>query len=216
MDNIYALVERSSYNMDKLIMSELNKNPIKQFQIWLEEALQTDMPEPTAMNLATCTYEGKVSSRMVLLKNFDNRGFVFHTNYESKKAEDINANAQAALCFWWGDLERQVRIEGAIEKVSAKESDEYFSSRPRDSQIGAIASKQSAVIDHYQTLRDQVALIEKQYQSKQKIPRPEFWGGYRVIPETIEFWQGRPSRLHDRLRYKKSANGKWEIERLSP
>ena len=209
-------MERSNYRMDKLAMSEMNSNPIKEFQIWLDEALQIDMPEPTAMNLATSTKSGRLSSRMVLLKNVDERGFVFHTNYESSKAAEINENAQAALCFWWGVLQRQVRIEGVIEKVSEQESDEYFASRPRGSQIGAIASKQSSVIDDYQTLRDQVESVEKQFADQQDIPRPAFWGGYRVIPDTIEFWQGRPNRLHDRLQYKKSANGDWEIERLSP
>ena len=209
-------MERSNYRMDKLAMSEMNSNPIKEFQIWLDEALQIDMPEPTAMNLATSTKSGRLSSRMVLLKNVDERGFVFHTNYESSKAAEINENAQAALCFWWGVLQRQVRIEGVIEKVSEQESDEYFASRPRGSQIGAIASKQSSVIDDYQTLRDQVESVEKQFADQQEIPRPAFWGGYRVIPDTIEFWQGRPNRLHDRLQYKKSANGDWEIERLSP
>ena len=216
MTNICASVERSDYNMDKLTMTELNSNPIIQFQIWLDEALQIDMPEPTAMNLATSSKLGELSSRMVLLKNVDERGFVFYTNYESKKAADLNENTQAALCFWWGLLQRQVRIEGVIEKVSEQESDEYFATRPRGSQISAIASNQSAVIKNYQALRDQVETVEKQFADCEEIPRPEFWGGYRVIPNTIEFWQGRPNRLHDRLKYKKSADGDWKIERLAP
>ena len=216
MTNICASVERSDYNMDKLTMTELNSNPIIQFQIWLDEALQIDMPEPTAMNLATSSKLGELSSRMVLLKNVDERGFVFYTNYESKKAADLNENTQAALCFWWGLLQRQVRIEGVIEKVSEQESDEYFATRPRGSQISAIASNQSAVIKNYQALRDQVETVEMQFADCEEIPRPEFWGGYRVIPNTIEFWQGRPNRLHDRLKYKKSADGDWKIERLAP
>ena len=197
-------------------MSALKDNPIEQFTLWLQEALDTDMPEPTAMNLATCSSEGALSSRMVLLKEVDERGFVFFTNYESRKAQDISSDAKAALCFWWGVLERQVRVEGTVELVSAQESDTYFSSRPRGSQIGAIASKQSSVIGSYQDLRDQVTAVEKTYQDSESIPRPEYWGGYRVIPHLIEFWQGRPSRLHDRLRYIKETNGDWKVERLSP
>ena len=197
-------------------MSELSDNPIEQFKLWLDDALKTDMPEPTAMNLATCSGDGELSSRMVLLKGLDERGFVFYTNYQSRKAQDIEIEAKAALCFWWGVLERQVRIEGRVELVNKEENDDYFRSRPRGSQIGAIASKQSAVIEHYQDLRDQVIAVEQKYKDEEVIPRPDFWGGYRVVPHAIEFWQGRPNRLHDRLRYKKEANGDWAIERLSP
>ncbi|MEM8843866.1 MAG: pyridoxamine 5'-phosphate oxidase [Pseudomonadota bacterium] len=216
MTNISTSVKRSNYKLDTLTMDELNSNPIKQFESWLDEALKTDMPEPTAMNLATSTSDGRISSRMVLLKNIDERGFVFFTNYESKKAHDIAANSHVALCFWWGSLERQVRIEGVIEKVSIEESNEYFSSRPRGSQVGAIASRQSMIIEDYQTLCDQVESVEKQFAENSKIPRPDYWGGYRVVPDSIEFWQGRPSRLHDRLRYKRLADVDWGIERLSP
>ena len=207
---------REDYKVGKLIMSALKDNPIEQFNIWLEEALKTNTPEPTAMNLATCSSTGALSSRMVLLKEVDERGFVFYTNYESRKAQDIDSEAKAALCFWWGVLERQVRVEGSVELVSANESDEYFASRPRGSQIGAIASKQSSVIHAYQDLRDQVSAVEELHKDSESIPRPDYWGGYRVIPEVIEFWQGQPNRLHDRLRYIKETNGDWKIERLSP
>ncbi len=197
-------------------MSELKDNPVEQFKLWLDDALKETIPEPTAMNLATSDSDGNLSSRMVLLKEFDERGFVFYTNYESRKARDIECAAKAALCFWWGTLERQIRIEGRVELVSKEESDVYFHSRPRGSQIGAIASRQSAVINAYQELRDQFAAIEDKYKDSETIPRPEFWGGYRVIPDTIEFWQGRPNRLHDRLRYNRETNGDWKVERLSP
>ena len=208
---------RKDYKAGKLIMSELGSDPIKQFQVWLGEAIATDgIVEPTAMNLATYSKIEGLSSRMVLLKGVDERGFVFFTNYDSRKAHSLSDCASAALCFWWGVLERQVRIEGAVEKVSADESDDYFQSRPRGSQIGAIASKQSQVMSTYQDLRDQVTDVEEKYKDLVVIPRPEFWGGYRVNPTAIEFWQGRPSRLHDRLKYNKQANGDWSIERLSP
>tara|TARA_R110002049_G_scaffold225521_1_gene397429 strand:- start:51092 stop:51685 length:594 start_codon:yes stop_codon:yes gene_type:complete len=197
-------------------MSELDKNPIEQFKLWLEQAMSTDMPEPTAMNLATYSERDGLSSRMVLLKGVDECGFVFYTNYESRKARDMVNCPEVALCFWWGLLERQVRIEGKIEKVSEQESDAYFQSRPRGSQIGAIASRQSAVMNSYKELREQVIAVEKQYKDQVEIPRPAFWGGYRVVPAAIEFWQGRPSRLHDRLKYNRKANGDWTIERLSP
>ncbi len=197
-------------------MSELHENPITQFEQWLDQAINTDMPEPTAMNLSTYSKQDGLSSRMVLLKSVDQRGFVFYTNYDSRKAQDITDHPQVALCFWWGALERQVRIEGKAEKVSDQESDDYFHSRPRGSQIGAVASKQSAVMNTYKELRDQVEAVEKKYKDLVVIPRPGYWGGYRVVPTAIEFWQGRPSRLHDRLKYNREANGDWTIERLSP
>ena len=198
------------------MQSELKEDPIEQFRIWLDVAVKTDMPEPTAMNLATCAQDGTLSSRMVLLKDVDERGFVFYTNYESRKADDIKVNTQAALCFWWGILERQVRVEGRVEIISDNESDMYFNSRPRGSQIGAIASKQSAVLNSYQELRNQFKEVEEKYEGTERIPRPEFWGGYRLVPKRIEFWQSRPNRLHDRLLYTTTSSGKWKIERLSP
>ena len=198
------------------MQTDLDPNPIKQFRKWLDDAIQTDIPEPTAMNLATCSEEGILSSRMVLLKDVDERGFVFYTNYESRKAADIQACTRGALCFWWGNLHRQVRVEGTIERVSAQENEEYFASRPRGSQIGAIASRQSEELASYEQLLQQVTEVEKQYADVEKIPCPEFWGGYRVIPNLIEFWQGQPNRLHMRLRYNKISDQNWEIGRLSP
>jgi len=208
---------RKDYKAGKLIMSALSDDPIQQFQIWLDEATANkEIIEPTAMNLATYSKDLGLSSRMVLLKGIDERGFVFFTNYDSRKAHDLLDYEHAALCFWWGVLERQVRIEGEVVKVAEDESDNYFQSRPRGSQIGAIASKQSHVMDSYQALRDQVQDVEEKYKDLVVIPRPGYWGGYRVIPKAIEFWQGRPSRLHDRLKYTKGENGDWTIERLSP
>lgn len=209
--------QRKDYKAGKLIMSALSDNPILQFQKWLDEATSSkDIVEPTAMNLATFSKDLGLSSRMVLLKGVDDRGFVFFTNYDSRKALDLIDCQQAALCFWWGSLERQVRVEGEVVKVSEQESDDYFHSRPRGSQIGAIASKQSQVMDSYQSLRDEVRDVEEKYKDLVVIPRPGYWGGYRVVPKNIEFWQGRPSRLHDRLKYIKGENGDWKIERLSP
>ena len=198
------------------MQTELDSDPIKQFKEWFVQAMRTDMPEPSAMNLATCAVDGTLSSRMVLLKDVDECGFVFYTNYQSRKGSNIRESEHVALCFWWGQLQRQVRIEGTVELVSAQESDEYFSSRPRDSQISAIASRQSSTLSSYQQLLDQVAKVENEYSAIENIPRPSFWGGYRVVPQRIEFWQGQPNRLHERLCYNKLAAGNWEVERLSP
>ncbi len=217
MDNKDNISEqRKDYKARKLTMSELKENPIEQFKLWLDQAVNTGMPEPTAMNLATYSPHDGLSSRMVLLKSVCERGFVFYTNYDSRKAQDIAHYSNVALCFWWGMLERQVRIEGKVERVSDQENDNYFASRPRGSQIGAIASKQSSVMNTYKELREQVGAVEEQYKDLVVIPRPGFWGGYRVMSTAIEFWQGRPSRLHDRLKYNKETNGDWTIERLSP
>ena len=208
--------ERKDYSLASLSEDSVNADPMRQFEQWLSEVRTTDQIEPTAMNIATATDAGDISSRMVLLKAVDSSGFSFFTNYDSQKSQDLAANANAALCFWWSSLERQVRVQGEVVKVSKQESDKYFNSRPRGSRIGAIASQQSQVIASSEILEQQVESVALQYQDQDDIPRPEYWGGYRVKPRLIEFWQGRPSRLHDRIRYVLDANGNWQIDRLSP
>ena len=207
---------RKDYQKDSLTRADLLADPMQQFQLWLDVARKAKVMEPTAMNLATCSADGVISSRMVLLKDLDQRGFSFFTNYESRKANDLAEHSRAALCFWWGDLERQVRIEGVIEKVSAEESDHYYSRRPRGSRIGAIASRQSTELSSHAELEQQVQAVEKQYADGDEIQRPDYWGGYRVLPDSLEFWQGRPSRLHDRFCYRLAEDGQWEITRLAP
>lgn len=207
---------RKDYKVGEFTEDNALPDPVEQFKLWLKQACDTDIAEPNAMNLATISADGRLSSRMVLLKEVDHRGFVFFTNYESRKAEEIAHSSKVALCFWWGPLARQVRVEGTVDKVSAKESDEYFQSRPRGSQIGAIASQQSKVLDSYAVLERRVAELEQEYSDAEQLPRPAYWGGYLVVPESIEFWQGRPSRLHDRLRYQNLGQNQWQLERLSP
>ncbi|BAU66942.1 pyridoxamine 5'-phosphate oxidase [Stanieria sp. NIES-3757] len=206
---------RQNYTLAGLDQSDIDPNAIAQFSVWFKQAVEAQLLEPNAMTLATATPDGKPSARIVLLKGFDERGFVFYTNYQSHKGRELTTNNWAALVFWWGELERQVRIEGRVEKVSPEESDAYFHSRPADSRLGAWASDQSQVIPTRQVLDRKLADLAEQYQ-EQPIPRPPHWGGFRVIPETIEFWQGRPNRLHDRLRYSLQPEGVWQIERLSP
>lgn len=210
---------RQEYTAAGLTETELDPNPFTQFARWFQQAVESEVPEPTGMTLATANSAGQPSARVVLLKGFDERGFVFFTNYEGRKANDLAANPQAAISFWWSQLQRQVRIEGTVEKVADAESDEYFASRPFGSRIGAWASEQSRVISGREELEAQVREIESRFADEQfassQIPRPSFWGGYRLRPTTIEFWQGRPSRLHDRLRYR-LHEGEWAIERLSP
>ena len=193
---------------------KINKNPFKQFEIWFEEAKNIGLKDPNAMNVASCTKDGKPSSRMVLLKGYDENGFIFYTNYTSRKSEEILSNPKVALNFFWDALERQIRIEGEIIKVDAKTSDAYFASRSRLSQLGAHASNQSSIIKNYDELTNKLNKAEEKFKDK-IIPRPDHWGGFIVKPETIEFWQGHDGRLHDRLKYKKEKND-WVVYRLSP
>ena len=189
-------------------------DPIAFFKAWLKEAETTGIVLPESMSVSTCTSEGRPSSRMVLLKEVDQQGFVFFTNYGSRKAGELEQNPFAALLFHWNMLQRQVRIEGRIERVSHQESEDYFHSRGRGSQIGAWASKQSQELNERKTLVDTVKYYEEKFKGE-PVPLPEFWGGYRVIPESIEFWQGKADRLHDRFVYK-NEEGKWVITRLNP
>ncbi len=205
---------RLNYSLKELNESAVNPDAIAQFQAWFAEALAAQLPEPNAMTLATATADGTPSARIVLLKGCDCQGFTFFTNYESRKGQELAANPQAVLVFLWQALERQVRIEGRVEKVTPEETEAYFHARPIASQIGAWASHQSQVIPSRDVLQQRYQDLEARY-AGQVIPRPEHWGGYRVIPHHIEFWQGRPSRLHDRLRYRLD-NDQWVIERLSP
>jgi pyridoxamine 5'-phosphate oxidase len=206
---------RKEYMLNGLHEADLNRDPIDQFRVWFDQALAAGLPEPNAMALATATPGGRPSARMVLIKGVDARGFVFYTNYESRKGHELADNPYAALVFYWAELERQIRIEGHVERVSAAESDVYYHSRPFGSQIGAWASAQSEVIRNREVLEQRVNELATQYTEGQ-VPRPPYWGGYRVVPHSIEFWQGRPSRLHDRLRYTRDDQDGWLIERLSP
>jgi pyridoxamine 5'-phosphate oxidase len=205
---------RKNYTQAGLLESDLIENPVEQFQLWFAQAVAADILEPNAMTLATVTARGKPSARIVLLKAVDDRGFVFYTNYNSQKGLELQQAPYAALVFLWADLERQVRIEGKVELVAEAEATSYFHSRPVSSQLGAWASDQSKVIADRSILEQQLEQLEIEYRN-QEIPKPPHWGGIRVIPEEIEFWQGRPSRLHDRLRYQLVA-GKWQIDRLAP
>ncbi|HEY9804895.1 MAG TPA: pyridoxamine 5'-phosphate oxidase [Leptolyngbyaceae cyanobacterium] len=205
---------RKDYTLEGLSETEIDPNPFIQFKKWFEQALAAQLPEPNAMTIATTTPDGTPSARMVLLKDFDERGFVFFTNYNSRKGQELAQNPQAAIVFWWAELERQVRILGSVEKVSESESDYYFESRPAKSRLGAWASNQSEIITSREVLEQRMQELQSKYEN-QEIPRPPHWGGLRVIPTEIEFWQGRSSRLHDRLLYTLD-DGSWKIQRLSP
>ena len=206
---------RTDYGKAELDESLVAADPIAQFQAWLRQALAANVNEANAMTLATADEAGRPSARIVLLRGLDERGFVFFTNYLSRKGEQIATNPMAALCFFWPELERQVRIEGRISKTSPEESDAYFLGRPSGNRLGAWASPQSQKLGDRQALKDLVTHWETQFKGLE-IPRPEHWGGYRLAPDRIEFWQGRPSRLHDRICYQQEADGSWKIDRLAP
>lgn len=212
--NLALAAMRTDYRAATLDEANLLPDPIAQFAKWFDEALQSKIPEPNSMSLATVNASGRPSSRIVLVKDFDYRGFTWFTNYASRKGQDIAVNPAGALLFHWVALERQVRIEGSIEKVAAKESDTYFDSRPLNSRIGAISSIQSAPIDDRAALEQTFEQVKNE--SGAHPARPEHWGGYRLVPTMIEFWQGRRSRLHDRIAYSKGPNGEWDIRRLQP
>lgn len=205
---------RKEYTRSGLEDAGANPDPFVQFREWFENAVAAGLPEPNAMTLATATVDGRPSARVVLLKGYDERGFEFYTNYGGRKARDLESNPACAILFYWGELERQVRVEGRAERLPDEESDEYFASRPRGSRLGAWASRQSQPVEHRSVLEERVRALEAEYEGRE-IPRPPFWGGYRVEPESFEFWQGRESRLHDRISYRRE-NGTWGLERLQP
>ena len=204
---------RNKFRKSGLSRSDLDDDPVKQFSLWFTEAIDSGIVEPTAMSLATSD-ESEIGLRTVLLKYFDDKGFVFYTNYESKKSRQIEKRPEAAILFPWVALDRQIKIIGGVEKVSSLESIKYFATRPKDSQIGAWASKQSTIISSRDILQNQFESMKRKFSSGE-VPLPDFWGGYRVIPRTIEFWQGRESRLHDRFIYRRIEDN-WTISRLSP
>ena len=205
---------RNEYTLNGLDSADVSPDPFVQFRQWFDAALSAGLPEPNAMHLSTITADGHPDGRIVLLKDVSETGFVFYTNYESRKGRELTDHPFASLTFFYPELERQIRIEGRVEKVSAGESDAYFSSRPRGSQIGAWVSHQSEVIENRDVLETRQHELEVRF-AGQPVPRPPYWGGFRVVPTALEFWQGRPSRLHDRIRYR-LENGSWLIERLSP
>jgi pyridoxamine 5'-phosphate oxidase len=204
---------RREYRGEPLSETESDPNPFRQFERWFAQVRELE-PDATEMALATATREGRPSVRTVLLKGLDDRGFVFYTNYNSRKAKDLTATGRGSLMFYWRSLERQVRIDGRAEKVSGEESDAYFATRPIESRWSVYASRQSEVIESRDSLEARFSFARQEY--GEHVPRPAWWGGYRIVPEEFEFWQGRPSRLHDRLRYVKDTNGAWRRERLAP
>ncbi len=207
---------REEYSGQPLDISHISDHPIKQFETWFQEAQNSEIIEPNVMTFATSAIDGKPSARILLLKGIQDDGFVFFTNYNSRKGRELALNPNAAIVFCWLELSRQVRIEGIVKKVSEKESESYFQSRPRGSQVGAWASPQSRVVIDRDVLEKKVDEIEKEFANEEKLPLPRFWGGYKLMPSIIEFWQGRTNRLHDRIRYSRQSDKKWKIERLAP
>lgn len=205
---------RREYRLKSLDLSSLNTSPFLQFCLWFEEARQAQVLELNAMALATASREGRPSCRTLLLKQIDAKGFIFFTNYDSRKGQDLAGNPLACATFYWAELERQVIIEGGVEKLTPKESESYFASRPRGSQLGTWASHQDQILTSREELEEAYRHFEKMYEGK-PIPKPPYWGGYRLLPERFEFWQGRTNRLHDRFRYL-FINDMWQIERLAP
>lgn len=207
---------REEYRLAGLTERNCETNPIVQFERWMKDAQAAHLKEPNAMTLSTATRDGRPSGRVLLLKEVSDIGFVFYTNYDSRKAQELETNPFAALTFYWPELERQVLVEGQARRVPRAQSEAYFRTRPRGSRLGAWASDQSQVISGREELETKLKKAEADYSESAEIPTPEFWGGYCVFPEVIEFWQGQPNRLHDRLRYRRKDEGEWAIERLSP
>lgn len=205
---------RRDYAREKLNQSAVRDNPLTQFTVWFQQALSADLLDPNAMTLSTASAEGKPSSRIVLLKGVDESGFRFYTNYGSRKARELEENPYAALCFYWPSLERQIRIEGSVGKVSREESESYFRERPRLSQLGAWASKQSSRVSSREALKEAFEKVKQRFEDEE-VPLPDFWGGYLLEPDWIEFWQGRKGRMHDRICYEKKEGG-WDHFRLAP
>jgi len=206
---------RKDYALAGLAEKDLARDPFRQFEKWYQEAEAAKIVEPNAMVVSTATRDGRPSARTMLLKSVDGRGFVFFSNYESRKGRELDVNPRATLLFPWVALERQVIVEGAVAKVAPEESEAYFHSRPQANQLGAWASPQSSIVPGRKVLDDAMRELEKNY-AGQEVPRPPHWGGWRLTPETVEFWQGRRSRLHDRLRYRRGKDGGWSVERLAP
>jgi pyridoxamine 5'-phosphate oxidase len=210
---------RENYSRGQLDKSSVDRNPIVQFERWFLEAKHSGLKEPNAMTLATATADGYPSARIVLLKQLNTDGFVFYTNYESRKGRELAQNPKAALVFFWAELERQVRVEGEVTRLSRAQSEEYFRGRPKGSRLGALLSRQSVVIPDRRQLEQELKELESRYQATDDVPCPGFWGGYCVRPAAVEFWQGRPNRLHDRIRYTREGpdtQADWRLERLSP
>lgn len=208
--------ERREYDFDALTLEQMHGDPFKQFSLWMDFALQQpQIKDATAMSVATVSSDGQPHSRVVLLKGFSHDGFVFYTSYDSDKGHQIEANPKAALLFFWPELDRQIRIEGHLDKLSPEASETYFHSRPKDSQLAAYISKQSHIVQDRETLETRLTEASEKFEG-QTVPKPDTWGGYRLIAKHFEFWQGRPSRLHDRFHYALTDNQSWQIDRLSP